>query len=164
MSIELFIKPGTLCGTKERIPKEREYHITDRNKTEKCAHGQSYFFLTLEILIYFQLKALEFKKTTTTLYSPMQKSLACISKLQRLGLIGNRSDSLITLYLPLITCTMSRARSHGWLILKSPLDEVPKGEIMSKWLVNHIQAFEQSIHTWQLVASLWSLHFLLKCL
>lgn len=85
----------------------------------------------------------------------MQKPLACISKLQRLGLIGNRSDSLITLYLPLITCPMSRARSHGRLILKSPLDEVPKGEIMSKWLVNHIQAFEQSIHTWQLVASLF---------
>lgn len=110
-------------------------------------------FLTLEILIYFHLKALEFWKTK--LYSPMQKSSACLWMLQRLGLIGNRSDSLITLYLPLITCPMNQARSHGRLILKIPLDEVPKGEIMSKWLVYHIQAFEQSIHTWQLVASLF---------
>lgn len=96
-------------------------------------------------------------KQKTKLYSPMQKSSACLSKLQRLGLIGNRSDSLITLYLPLITCPMNQARSHGRLILKFPLDEVPKGEIMSKWLVYHIQAFEQSIHTWQLVASLFGL-------
>lgn len=105
-------------------------------------------------------------KQKTKLYSPMQKSSACLWMLQRLGLIGNRSDSLITLYLPLITCPMNQARSHGRLILKIPLDEVPKGEIMSKWLVYHIKAFEQSTPDNLLPACSvqWSLHFLLKCL
>lgn len=146
-------------------------------------------FLTHEIWIYFYFKAQEFWKNKLSkmndyiikpfrylirpnflwlkILSLIVQCRSHLSELQRLGLIGNRSDSLITLYLPLITCPMSRARSHGWLIFKFPLDEVPKGEIMSKWLVYHTLAFEQSIHTCQLVASLFGSRitaFPLKCL